>query len=99
MLFAFMQDGLWWVPLPKAQQDVMSLLLLLAALMAVLAGLEGRVLFRAFGQYLGLHPPWSYVAVSFALYGGAALVVLHLAGQPSLSLWHCMLMCCLVHFR
>ena len=31
----------------------------------------------------GLHPPWSFVLVSVALYGGAALVLLHFAGAQS----------------
>ena len=74
------QDGLWWLPLPAPQQTLVRRLLLLLSLVAALAGLEGRVLFRAFGQYMGLQPPWSYVVVSFALYCGAALSVLYLAG-------------------
>ena len=83
LMIAAMQDGLWWIPLERPQQDAMRRILLLVALTAALAGLEGRVLFRAFGQYLGLQPPWSYVVVSFALYGFAALVVLHMAGCPA----------------
>lgn len=54
--------------------------LLLLSLAATLAGFEGRVVFRAFGQYVQLQPPWNYLAVTCALYGGAALLVLHLAG-------------------
>jgi hypothetical protein len=54
--------------------------LLLLSLAAALAGFEGRVVFRAFGQYIQLQPPWNYIAVTCALYGAAALVVLHLAG-------------------
>lgn len=81
-----MQDGLWWLPLPGNQQQALRRVLLLASLTAALAGLEGRVLFRAFGQYLGLQPPWSYVVVSFALYSGAALVVLHVAGGSGTSM-------------
>ncbi|KAK9785342.1 hypothetical protein WJX73_005937 [Symbiochloris irregularis] len=80
LLITCLQDGLWWLPLPHAQQHLVRRVLLLLSLVAALAGLEGRVLFRAFGQYMGLQPPWSYVVVSFALYGGAALSVLYLAG-------------------
>lgn len=76
-----MQDGLWWLPLSTPKRDAVRRVLLLASLVAALAGVEGRVLFQAFGQYLGLHPPWSYAIVSFALYGGAALVVLQVAGE------------------
>ena len=61
-------------------------LLLLVALAAALGGLEGRVIFRAFGQYIWLQPPWSYVLVTLALYGSAALGILHFAGQSPSSL-------------
>jgi hypothetical protein len=54
--------------------------LLVPAVGALLAGLEGRVIFRAFGQYLRLSPPWSYLAITVALYGLALLAVLHVAG-------------------
>ena len=62
------------------KRGVVQRVVLLVSLAAALAGLEGRVLLRAFGQFLGLHPPWSFVLVSVALYGGAALVLLHFAG-------------------
>jgi hypothetical protein len=75
-----MQDGLWWLPIRGPWKDVLRKVVLLLALAATLAGFEGRVVFRAFGQYIQLHPPWNYIAVTCALYGGAALVVLHLAG-------------------
>ena len=45
-----------------------------------LGGLEGRVVFPAFGQYIQLHPPWSYLAVTVALYGAATLAMVHLSG-------------------
>ena len=72
------QEGLWWVD-PGVRKPLQRTLLL-ASLGLALAGLEGRVLLRAFGQYLGLQPPWSVILVSAALYGGAALVLLHFAG-------------------
>ena len=51
------------------------------ALIGGLAGLEGRVIFPAFGQYIQLHPPWNYIAVTVALYGAAALAAAHLSGR------------------
>eukprot|EP00951_Prasinocladus_malaysianus_P017230 scaffold135563_cov31-Prasinocladus_malaysianus.AAC.1 len=56
--------------------------LALLSLGTTLAGLEGRVVFRALEQFLALHPPWSYILVTSALYGTAALVVMHLTGNP-----------------
>ena len=53
---------------------------LLGAVLAALGSLEGRVIFRAFGQYIMLHPPWSYLVVTIALYGSAALLAMHFAG-------------------
>lgn len=58
----------------------MRALLAVPALACLLAGLEGRVVFAAFGQYLRLQPPWSYLAVTVALYGVALLAFLHYAG-------------------
>ena len=74
---------MWWLSARKARRDGVRSVLLVPAVGALLAGLEGRVIFRAFGQYLRLSPPWSYLAITVALYGTALLVVLHVAGaQP-----------------
>ena len=75
-------EGVWWLSARKGRRDGVRAVLLVPAVGALLAGLEGRVVFRAFGQYLRLSPPWSYLAVTVALYGAALLVVLHCAG------WH-----------
>ena len=71
---------------PKAR-GVLQRTVLLASLGLALAGLEGRVLLRAFGQYLGLQPPWNVVLLSTALYGGVALVLLHFAGAACCCMW------------
>jgi hypothetical protein len=60
-------------------------LLLVVSLAAFLAGLEGRVIFHAFGQYIRLPPPLSYVAVTVALYGAAILVLLYLGGRRAFA--------------
>jgi len=75
------QEGLWWMPLDAEHTDALRKMLLLAALGPTLGGLEGRVIFRAFGQYISLHPPWSYIVVTAALYGSAALVIMYCAGR------------------
>ena len=64
----------------------MRLLVLLPALTAGLAGAEGRLVFPAFGEYIRLHPPFNYIAVTAALYGVALLVFLHVAGAVLHSL-------------
>lgn len=61
----------------------MRLVVLLPALAALLAGCEGRVVFPAFGEYIRLHPPFNYIAVTAALYGVTFLVFLHVAGLLS----------------
>ena len=75
-----LQEGLWWLPLSGQQQEAVRKAVLLGAVLAALGGLEGRVIFRAFGQYIMLHPPWSYLVVTIALYGSAALLAMHFAG-------------------
>ena len=73
-------DGLWWLRLaPKSLQRLLFVTAA-AALVAAVAGLEGRVVFVAFRRYLRLPAPWSWLLVSVALYGLAALVTAHLLG-------------------
>ena len=50
------------------------------SLFSVLVGLEGRVIFPAFGQYIQLHPPWNYVVVFLAGYIAAGMTTAHLTG-------------------
>ena len=58
-------------------------LLCLIALAGGLAGLEGRLIFPAFGQYIRLPPPWNFAAVTIALYGCTALAAMHMTGPIS----------------
>eukprot|EP00899_Mesostigma_viride_P019112 jgi/Mesvir1/27201/Mv07047-RA.1 len=55
-------------------------LLLFSLLGVVTAGLEARIVFRAFGQYIHVPPPLSYLLVTVCLYGIAALVAAHFMG-------------------
>lgn len=74
-------DGLWWLSSKKSRRDGIRAVLVVPALASLLAGLEGRIIFHAFGEYLRLQPPWSYVAVTVALYGVGLLFFLHYAGE------------------
>ena len=47
------------------------------ALFCTLLGLEGRVIFYSFGQYIKLTAPWNWVAVTVALYGSALVGLAH----------------------
>lgn len=73
------RDGLWWLGSGTAV-DALRRLLLLLSLAAFLAGLEGRIIFYSFGQYIRLAAPWSYLAVTLTVYGLAALILLHFSG-------------------
>ena len=45
------------------------------ALIALVLGLEGRVVFRSFSQYVRLPAPWSFLAVTLALGGGGGALL------------------------
>ncbi|CAK0743676.1 hypothetical protein CVIRNUC_001488 [Coccomyxa viridis] len=81
VLLTVLQEGLWWLPLSGRQREAVRKAVLLGAVLAALGSLEGRIIFRAFGQYIMLHPPWSYLVVTIALYGSAALLAMHFAGM------------------
>lgn len=81
LFLTVLPSGLWWLPGSERSQQAWRSILLLLALASTLAGLEGRVIFRAFGQYIPLHPPWSYLAVTAALAIAAAVFVVHQAGM------------------
>lgn len=65
----------------------MRVIISVPAAAVCLAGLEGRLVLPAFGEYIRLHPPFNYIAVTAAMYGVAFLVLLHASGarQPPLS--------------
>ena len=72
--------GMWWM----GSGDVTSVvrrILALASFATLLAGIEGRIVFHSFGQYIRLAAPWSYIAISLALYGAGSLVLLHVSGM------------------
>lgn len=80
VLFAVaIEDGTWWLGRSAAADALRSTVGLLA-LASFLAGIEGRIIFHSFGQYIRLAAPWSYVAITLGLYGMGALAVLHRSG-------------------
>ncbi|WPT14438.1 hypothetical protein PSENEW3_00000568 [Picochlorum sp. SENEW3] len=73
-------QGLWWMgdgPVANAMRRI----LVLVSLAGALSGVEGRIVFHSFGQYLKLAPPWSYIAITVATYGFGAVVLLLLSGM------------------
>uniref|UniRef100_A0A7S0WJN6 Uncharacterized protein n=1 Tax=Pyramimonas obovata TaxID=1411642 RepID=A0A7S0WJN6_9CHLO len=73
-------DGLWWTDLPPEALGSLVWVVAATALVAGVAGLEGRIIFRAFSRYLLVPPPWSYLLVSVALYGATVLLAGHFLG-------------------
>ena len=73
------RDGLWWLGTSSAASAVQNLFVLLSV-GGLLAGIEGRIIFYSFGQYIRLAAPWSYIAITLALYGGGALTALYISG-------------------
>ena len=73
-------QGLWWMGDGQAANASRGILVLVS-LAGTLAGVEGRIVFHSFGQYLKLAPPWSYIAITVATYGFGAVVLLLLSGM------------------
>jgi hypothetical protein len=79
LFVASIKDGLWWLGTSAAADALRSLFLLLA-LGGFLAGIEGRIIFHSFGQYIRLAEPWSYIAITVALYSVGAVCLLYVSG-------------------
>jgi hypothetical protein len=79
LFVASIKDGLWWLGTSAAADALRSLFVLLA-LGGFLAGIEGRIIFHSFGQYIRLAEPWSYIAITLALYSVGALGLLYVSG-------------------
>ncbi|QDZ19924.1 hypothetical protein HOP50_03g24420 [Chloropicon primus] len=66
---------LWWSGLSMDGVFAVRVALANVALVALVLGLEGRVVFRSFSQYIHLPAPWNYIAITLALSGGGAALV------------------------
>ncbi len=77
---------LWWAGLAPSGNFVARLALANLSLIALVLGLEGRVIFRSFNQYIHLSAPWNYITITLALYGTGAAVVNFLIAADS-SKW------------
>lgn len=66
--------SLWWLPGMHDGHSLAGLRSMALGLSLVLftAGLEGRVVFHGFGEYVRVPAPWSYALVTAALYGALA---------------------------
>ena len=71
--------GLWFLGRSGAA-DALRSVFVLVSLAGFLAGVEGRIVFHSFGQYIRLAAPYSYIAITLALYGVAALGLLYISG-------------------
>jgi hypothetical protein len=77
MFFHLCPKALWWFP--KQLQTPRMVAWGLSFLIGV-AAIEKRVVAVAFGAYVKLHAPWSWIVVTAGLYLGAALVIAYFAG-------------------
>jgi len=83
---ALMPQGLWWLPGGPRAQRLARNTIVVVALAGALVGLEGRVIFHSFRQYIKLQPPWDWVAVSLALFGTASVCVAQYLGALGSSI-------------
>lgn len=81
LLFAAsLPKGMWWLGSSNSA-DALRRILVLLSFAGLLAGIEGRIVFHSFGQYIKLAPPWSYIAIAMALYGAGSIILLHVSGM------------------
>jgi hypothetical protein len=69
--------ALWWLP---EHLYWARIALWLIAYVAGVAALEQRVVLVAFGSYVKLPSPWSWIIVTAGMYLGAALVIMYFGG-------------------
>eukprot|EP00798_Chlamydomonas_sp_ICE-L_P014360 gene14360-20357_t len=77
---SLLPQGLWWMKGKSQSFGFTHKAVITIALVGALVGFEGRVVFHAFGQYIKLHPPWNWIAVTIGLFGFAAVTMAHMAG-------------------
>jgi hypothetical protein len=77
---ALAPQGMWWLPGPRLLAGPARLLAACLGAAMLVAGFEGRVVFRGFSAYIPLPRPYSYLAVAVALSGVAALGIAHAYG-------------------
>eukprot|EP00798_Chlamydomonas_sp_ICE-L_P021510 gene21510-28493_t len=77
---SMLPQGLWWIPGKGPSVVFAQKVIIGVALIAALAGFEGRVVFHSFGSYIKLQPPWDWIAVTVGLFGFSAVTVAHMSG-------------------
>ena len=80
VIICLIPRGLWWLPGSPRVAGLLRSAMLAASLAAAIAGFEGRVVFFAFRQYIQLHPPWDWLAVTAALLGLGAAALAYQGG-------------------
>lgn len=83
LIICMTPKGLWWLPGSPRIAGLLRTALLIASLAVALVGFEGRVVFFAFRQYIQLHPPWDWIAVTAALLGLGAAALAYQVGRCS----------------
>ncbi|GMH37943.1 hypothetical protein BSKO_05827 [Bryopsis sp. KO-2023] len=73
-------EGLWWISERPQGQHAFRVILIAVSGIVAIAGLEFRVIFHSFGQYIPMTPPWSWLLVGAFMYMKAAIVGAHFAG-------------------
>ena len=81
LLLMSLKHGLWWTGLSTEVQMMLRFVVGLVGLVGLVLGIEGRVVFYSFGQYIKLPPGWDWLFVSVSLFGLAILVYGHMAGR------------------
>jgi len=79
--FCSKKNALWWTNMSEEAVQATVWGVAACALVAAVAGLEGRVVFFAFQRFILVPQPWSWILVSVALYGVALLIAGHLLGS------------------
>jgi len=73
MCLTFQAGSLWWVGMDQRTGTSCCSVMLIVALLAFTAGMEGRVFFLTFGDYVKLPSPWGPVLITAALYGAVVV--------------------------
>lgn len=76
-----LRNGLWWAGLDEDTELITRFGLGVLGVVGLVLGVEGRVIFFAFGHYIKLPPGWDWLFVTAALAGLAVLVYGHMAGR------------------
>ncbi|KAK9675318.1 hypothetical protein RND81_11G000300 [Saponaria officinalis] len=72
LLYASTRNSLWWIVKDPTHLHSIRLVNGAVALLVLVICLQVRVVFRSFGRYIQIPPPFSYLLVTVTMLGGAA---------------------------